>query len=328
MKRMTWGLSAVAAAMLTIATLIPFGAAQAAFPEKPITIVINWPAGGGSDRIFRLYAEHAKDHFGVPVVVVNKTGAGGANGTRAAAAAKPDGYTIGTISAGFIARQYSNPNANVIGDIIPLAFVGPDPGSLQVRADTGIKSVKEYVAYVKKNPRGIKNGNDQPGGSSWVAAQLVQKGLGVKFTLVPYKGYAPTTAALLSGEINSATLPVPEVIDHHKAGKVRLLAVASATRHFMAPDVPTFKELGFNVIAGSWRLFFVPKGTPADVQKTLETKLLAVLNDKKFVERAQKGGFAITPMGAADTLARLKADDAALYPVLKGAGMIKVRMKK
>lgn len=316
-----------AAAAIGMAGMLTSLPAQAAFPEKPITIVINWPAGGGSDRVFRLFAEHAKEHFGVPVVVVNKTGAGGANGTRAAASAKPDGYTIGTISAGFIARQYSNPNANVIADIAPLAFLGPDPGALQVRPDTGIKSVKQYVDYVKSNPGKIKNGNDQPGGSSWVAAKLVEKGLGVKLTLVPYKGYAPTTAALLSGEINSATLPVPEVVHHHKAGKVTLLAVASDTRHFLAPDIPTFKELGYNVIAGSWRLFFVPKDTPAGIQKTLEQKLLATLKDPAFVKRAETGGFAITPMGGQATLDRLKADDAALYPVLGEAGMIKVRKK-
>ncbi len=313
-----------------LAAIIPLaaGSAGAAFPEKAITLVINWPAGGGSDRVFRLFSEHAKKHFPVPLVVVNKTGAGGANGTRAAASAKPDGYTVGTISAGFIARQYSNPNANVIADIMPLAFLGPDPGALQVRPDTGIKSVKEYIEYIKANPGKIKNGNDQPGGSSWVTAKLVQKGLGVKMTLVPYKGYAPTTAALLSGEINSATLPVPEVAHHHKAGKVTLLAVAADGRHFMAPDVPTFKEAGYNVIAGSWRLFFVPKGTPDAVRTYLEGKLLAVLNDPDFVKQANTGGFAITPLGADDTLARLKADDEALYPVLMEAGSVKVRMKK
>ncbi len=300
----------------------------AAYPEKTVTIVINWPPGGGSDRIFRLFAEYAPKHFGVSVVVVNKTGAGGANGTRAAAAAKPDGYTVGTISAGFLARQYTNRNANALEDIIPVAFVGPDPGSLQVRADTGIKTVADYVARAKADPKSLRNGNDQPGGSSYVTAKIVEKGLGIKMTLVPYKGYAPTTAALLSGEINSATLPVPEVIDHHKAGTVVLLAVASETRHFMAPDVPTFKELGHDVISGSWRLFFVPKGTPEDVRGVLERKLLATLADPGFVSRANKGGFAITPMGAAATLARMKADDAALYGVLEGAGLVKVRMKK
>ena len=318
------------AVVAAVALAVPFtaGTASAAFPEKAITLVINWPAGGGSDRVFRLFSEHAKRHFPVPLVVVNKTGAGGANGTRAAASAKPDGYTVGTISAGFIARQYSNPNANVIADIMPLAFLGPDPGALQVSPDTGIKSVKGYVEYIKANPGKIKNGNDQPGGSSWVTAKLVQKGLGVKMTLVPYKGYAPTTAALLSGEINSATLPVPEVAHHHEAGKVTLLAVASSDRHFMAPGVPTFREAGYDVIAGSWRLFFVPKGTPADVRKFLEEKLLAVLNDAEFVKQANTGGFAITPLGADATLARLKADDAALYPVLVEAGSVKVRMKK
>lgn len=328
MKRIGWTSSALAAVVMAVATLMPGSAAQAGYPEKTVTLVINWPAGGGSDRVFRLFAEHAKKQFGVAVIVVNKSGAGGANGTRAAASAKPDGYTVGTISAGFIARQYSNPNANVLADIIPIAFLGPDPGALQVRPDTGIKSVKQYVAYAKANPGKLKNGNDQPGGSSWMTAKLVEKGLKTKLTLVPYKGYAPTTAALLSGEINSATLPVPEVIDHHKSGKVTLLAVAAEKRHFMAPDVPTFKEAGFDVIAGSWRVFFVPKGTPAGVQKVLEQKLLATLNDPLFVKRANKAGFAITPMGAKATLARMKADDASLYPVLKGAGMVKVRMKK
>jgi tripartite-type tricarboxylate transporter receptor subunit TctC len=301
--------------------------AQENFPSKPLTVIVPWSPGGGSDRSMRLVADTASKYFGQSVIVVNKPGAGGANGTRAIASSKPDGYTLGMVGAGVVARQYNNPNANPLSDLIPIAFFGADPAALSARADTGFKSVADFVRAAKANPGSIKNGNDQPGGSSYVAIAIMEGALGVKTTRVPYKGYAPTVAALLAGEVQTATVPVPDAIEHHKAGTIRILGVASTQRHFIAPDVRTFKEQGFNVLAGSWRTIVVPKGVPAARVKILEAKLLQTLKDPTLVKRANNAGFFVTPMGSKETWDYWMSYDKAVYPVLLRAGLVKTRKK-
>ena len=317
----------VGVAVLTAASLAGPAQAQENFPSKPLSIIVPWAPGGGSDRSMRLVADAASKYFGQSVIVVNKPGAGGANGTRAIASAEPDGYTLGMVGAGVVARQYNNPNANPLSDLIPVAFFGADPAALSARADTGFKSVADFVRAAKAKPGSIKNGNDQPGGSSYVAIAVMEGALGVKTTRVPYKGYAPTVAALLSGEVQTATVPVPDAIEQHKAGKIRILGVAANQRHFVAPEVRTFKEQGFNVVAGSWRTIVVPKGVSKSRMKTLETKLLQALNDPVFVKRANNAGFFVSPMGSKETADYWVSYDKEVYPVLLKAGLVKTRKK-
>lgn len=319
--------TAIGVAVLAAVVLVGQAQAQGKFPSKTISLIVPWSPGGGSDRSMRLLADAATKYFGQSVIVVNKPGAGGANGTRAIASAKPDGYTIGMVGAGVVARQYNNPNANPLGDLVPLAFFGADPAALSARADTGFKTVADFVKAAKAKPGSIKNGNDQPGGSSYVAIAIMEEALGVKTTRVPYKGYAPTVVALLSGEVQTATVPVPDAIEHHKAGTIRILGVAATQRHFVAPGVPTFKEQGFDVVAGSWRTIVAPKGVPADRMKILEAKLLQALKDPAFVKRANNAGFFVSPMGSKKTWAYWMSYDKAVYPVLLRAGLVKTRKK-
>ena len=130
-----------------------------------------------------------------------------------------------------------------------------------------------------------------------------------------------------AGEVQTATVPVPDAIEHHKAGKIRILGVASTQRHFVAPDVKTFKEQGFDVVAGSWRTIVAPAGIPDDRLKILEDGLLKTLKDAEMVKRANNAGFFVTPMGSAETAAYWKSYDKAVYPVLSSAGLVKVRKK-
>jgi tripartite-type tricarboxylate transporter receptor subunit TctC len=325
-KRLGYRFLAMLAVPLIAASWSGHANAQA-FPSKPITIVVPWSAGGGSDRSMRLVAASLTKRVGVSVVVVNKPGAGGALGTRAIASAKPDGYTIGVVGSGIVARQYTNPTANKISDVSPLVFFGADPGALTARADTGFKNVADFVKAAKASPGKIKNGNDQPGGSSYVNIAVIEKSLGLKTTRVPYKGYAPTVAALLAGEVQTVTVPIPDVIEHHKSGKIRILGVMDGSRHFMAKDIPTFKEQGFNVIVGSWRAIVAPNGIAADRMKYLEAKLLETLKDAEFLKRANGAGFLVTPMDGKATAKRILDHDKALYPVLLSAGLVKANKK-
>lgn len=297
------------------------------FPSEPITLVVNWPAGGGMDRAGRLVAEHARKHSPVPFAVINVDGAGGATGVRHVAEAKADGYTIGILGASIVTTQYMNPNANGIDDVDYLAFFGPDPAAFQVRADTGITSVDELLAALKEKPRSLKNGNDAPGGISHIAASLFEAKTGTQLSKIPYQGYGPTVAAIMSGEVNSATLPVNQLIDQHQAGDVRILAVMGNERHFMAPDIPTFKEAGVDLVAGDWRAFYIPHDVPEDRKAVLEKILLETLNDPELVDAAQKMGFSIEPLDAAQTAEYVAKSDAELYPILNELGLVKARQK-
>lgn len=212
------------------------------FPEKPINIVVPWPAGGAYDLAARLMAEHASQTFSVPLVVQNVTGAAGSTGVRHVADATPDGYTIGVMGTHAIAQSYMNPNATALEDLTPLVFIGPEPAALAVTLDADIGDVAAYLDTLQEAPSSIINGNDSPGGFSYIAATMLENQFDVELTKIPYHGYAPTVSAMLSGEVMSALLPIPLLVDQHDAGQLNLLAVASGQRHPFAPDVPTFKE--------------------------------------------------------------------------------------
>jgi tripartite-type tricarboxylate transporter receptor subunit TctC len=297
------------------------------FPSQPITLVVPWPPGGGSDIAMRLVADTASKKFGSPVVVVNKPGAGGTIGLKEMASSKPDGYTLGMLATGAIFSQYNNPNANAMADFEPIAFFGDDPALLSASAKTGFKSVADFINAAKAGPGKIKNGNDQPGGSSHITISLMEKKLGVRVTKVPYAGFAPTVQALLAGELDTVTVPAPDIVQHHKSGAARILGVAANERHFLAPDVPTFKEQGIDFIAGAWRAIAGPKGIPADRLALLEAKFLEALRDKEFQEKAKNAGFLVSPMGRTDTVKRLTEEDNAMYPIFLEAGLVKTRQK-
>ncbi len=316
----------VAVVLMAIAGSAGLALAQK-FPTDPITLVVPWPPGGGSDLAMRLVADAASRKLGVPVAVVNKPGAGGSLGIREVATSKPDGYTLVMTATPAIAAQYTIPNANTMNELTPIAFFGEDPSLISARPQTGFKNVADFVNYAKANPGKLRNGNDQPPGSSYITIALLERKLGVKVTRVPYAGFAPTVIALLSGELDTATVPVPDVIEHHRAGTIRMLGVAAETRHFLAPDVPTFREQGFDIVFGSWRAIAGPVGIPADRLRILESKFVEALSEPEFKERAKKAGFIVDPKGSAETTARIKADDEQLYPILLDAGLVKFRQK-
>lgn len=303
------------------------GARAQGFPSGPITLIVAWPPGGGSDISMRLLADGLSKKIGVPVVVLNKPGAGGAIGHREVVTAKPDGQTIGMFASGGVSLPYLNAQANTLDEMEPIAYFGEDPFALQASNASGITSLKDMVERARANPGKLRNGNDQPGGSSFVAISMFEKALGFKVTKVSYSGYAPTVTALMGGEIDTASVPVPDAIEQHRSGKLKMLGVSSAERYFLAPEIPTFKEQGFDVVAGSWRCIIGPKGIPQDRLRFLESNILAVLEDPDFLARAKQAGFAIQPADAKATAARWKKDDAELYPILLEAGLVKARQK-
>lgn len=319
----------IATAVLSgIALSLSLSVAGAAdFPTKPVTLVVPWPAGGGSDILMRMIAQKASGELSHPVVVVNQPGAGGSLALREVAAGDTSGHTFAMIATGFIAEQYGNPNAPTLDQFKVLAFVGTDPAVLAARADTGFETLDDLIAAAKEAPGQLRNANDQPGGTSYVAASLMEQQLGIDLNLVPYAGSAPVVQAILSGETQTATPSVTDLIAQHKTGDVKILAVAGAERHFMGPDIPTFTEQGYPLVTGTIRALLAPAGVDSEAAAALEKALVAVLNDEAFQKTARDAGFTITPMGADDATTFLQELDASMYPVLLDAGLVKVRQK-
>jgi tripartite-type tricarboxylate transporter receptor subunit TctC len=316
--------AAVVCALLALTNL---GANAQTFPSKPVTLIVPWPAGGGSDAIMRMLAEPMSKSLGQPVVVVNKPGAGGQIGLRETADAPPDGYTISFIATGFFAQQYNTANAVAIDDFTFFGWVGVDASAMTTNVSTGWKSLSDFIAAAKAKPGSVRNGNDQPGGTSFLGVALMEKAFGIRLLRIPYAGDAPNVQALLSGEVQTSTASLTNMIDHHKAGTVRVLAVSGDTRDDKLPDVPSFKELGYDIPAGTMRAMVTSKKAPADRVAILEKAFLAAMNDPKLRERATSLSFGIAPAGQAEAIKMVRALDAKLYPILLDSAMVKFPKK-
>ena len=324
---MRWRARLAGAVILCAAAALPAAAPAQAFPDQPIRFIMPWPPGGGSDIAMRLVAEAAAKTLGQPIVVINRPGAGGSIGIREIAESPPDGYTIGMIGSGAVSAQYLNPNANALGDLQPIALFGDEPAALIARPDAPFKSLKEFVAAAKAAPNTIRNGNDQPGGAAFAFISLYERMLGMKVLKVPYAGYAPAVTALLSGEVQTISIAVPDVAEYHKSGRLRILGVSGQARHFLAPDVPTFKEQDYDVVVGSWRTIAGPRGIPEDRLKLLEAKFVEAMSSPEFIERARASGFLVTPGGIERSRSLWEAHDTLMYPILLEAGLVKARRK-
>lgn len=297
-------------------------AAAQDFPNSAMTWVVNWPAGGGQDTTSRLVAEALSEELGVPVAVENYDGAGGLAGMRVLAGADADGYTIGMLGSSSVIQQYTTDAPVMMDQLSVISFFGPDPGALTVKADSDFDSLETFVTLAKEAPASVINGNDPPGGASFISAAIMELSLGLELNKVPYKGYAPTVTALLGGEVQSATVPVPQVLEHATGGDLRILGVMAAERHFLAPDIPTFAEQGFDVTAGDFRAVVGPAGIPADRLQILSDALLAVLSSSEFVQKANAAGYMIEPLAAEAAATRVETFDTQVYPVLEAAGLV------
>ncbi len=324
MKRLLHLLFASSCAALSLAAL-PTQAQT--FPSKPISLIVPWPAGGGSDTLMRLIAESMSKSLPQPVIVVNKPGAGGQIGLRETAEAAPDGHTISHIATGFFPQQYNTANAVTVDDFKFVGWVGVDASALTANAKTDWKTLADFVAAAKAKPGSIRNGNDQPGGTSYLGVALIERMLDVKLSRIPYAGDAPNVQALLSGEVQTSTAALTNMIDHHKAGTVRVLAISGDAREPKLPDVPTFKELGKDIPGGTMRAIVAPKGIPADRLAILEKAMMSALNDPALRGRAAALSFGIAPAGSAQAEKMVRDLDLSLYPILLESGMVKFRQK-
>jgi tripartite-type tricarboxylate transporter receptor subunit TctC len=274
--------SVLAAAALVAATVLP-AQSRAAYPERPITMIVPFAAGGPTDVIARIVGEHMSRTLGPQIVVENVAGAGGTTGITRAAQAAPDGYTIamghmGTHGAA--PAVYPDMKYDPAKDFEPVGLAAGTPILIVARKDFPAKDLKEFVAYVKKNSEKLNEAHAGTGSVSFTTCTLFNSLVGAKPTRVAYRGTGPALNDLVAGQVDYMCDQIVNLVPQIQAGTIKAYAVALPERSPALPDVPTTKEGGLpEYQVSAWNAIFAPKGTPKDVVTKLNGALLKALED-------------------------------------------------
>ncbi|MBN1106142.1 MAG: tripartite tricarboxylate transporter substrate binding protein [Deltaproteobacteria bacterium] len=277
------------------------------YPQKPITMIIPWDAGGGTDLVHRAASKSAEEHLKQPIVIVNKPGAGGVIGSKMVENADPDGYTLGGITSTVLVTQYTAPNPTDWSKYEPVFTVTYDPGAIAVRKDSQWKSLKELIAYAKANPKKVKVGNAGIGALHHLFAVGLETEAGVEFHHIPYKGAGAAKVALLGNEVDAVSADTGAFYAQVVSGQLRLLGIAADQRFSGFPDTPTYKEQGVPLTIGMWRLVAAPKGTPKEVIKILVDAYSKAMKSQEIQKK--QGQWILVGRGAEETGAVMKRDD-------------------
>ena len=240
-------------AILAVALLVP-APAKAAFPERDITLIVPWAPGGGTDTLARTLVKNGKKFFGVNINVQNVTGGTGAIGMNQVARAKADGYTVALITFNLSTYRLLGQSELSYRDFDLIALLNRSIAGLAVKADSPFKTLKDLVDYAKANPGVVTVGHSGPAGAWHLAAAAIAQDQGLKFTLVPFDGAAPTRTALVGGHITVCASGMDEVLQFYQTKQVRILAANAPTRHPAFPDVPTMAEAGYPIQNMIYRL--------------------------------------------------------------------------
>ncbi len=291
------------------------------WPTGPVRIIVPFGPASTPDIVARVVADKLAPRLGKPVIVENKAGAGGNIGTDAVAKAAPDGQTIGLSIAGPLAVNallYRKLPYDPQHDLAPITIAATQPSVLVVTPRLGVNSAQELIALLRKNP-GKYNYSSMGGGSiSRLAMEALAARSSTQIVHVPYSGSSPAVLALLSGEVDIACLPAAAVMAHIKAGKLKALAVATARRSALFPDLPTLAEAGLkDVYADAWMGFVAPARTPEPILQRLEREITAVLNEPDVRDKLRAQSMDVVAGTPADFRATLAADLARWKPIIE-----------
>jgi tripartite-type tricarboxylate transporter receptor subunit TctC len=266
---------------------VPRIAVAQSYPSRAVRLLVGYAAGGTADIIARLIGQWLSERLGQNFVIENRPGAASNIATEAVVHAPPDGYTllVASLSNAVNATVYEKLNFNFIRDMAMVAGLIRTPLVLEVHPAVPVKTVPEFIAYAKASPGKFSLASFGTATLSHVAGELFKMRTGINMVHVPYRGSAPMLTDLLGGQIQSAFDNLPASIEHIKAGRLRALAVSTATRSEALPDIPVVGEFVSDYEAGSWNCIAVPKKTPGQIIDKLNKEINAALADPKFKAR-------------------------------------------
>jgi tripartite-type tricarboxylate transporter receptor subunit TctC len=309
------------AATLVSAALVAASPALAAYPERPIKLIVPWPAGGDTDSIYRSFQPHFQKHLGGTLVIANVAGASATKGAKEAKEAPADGYTILALHDSIHSTYYTGVADVSMNDFQPICLVASTDSVITASSKTPWSDMKALLADAKKRPGQITVGATL-GSTSHFFPAIVERAAGVKFKYVSYEGTAPRMTALLGGHIDLAesNLTQKSKVD---AGQMKFLAIASEKRAAEMPTVPTLKELGIDVTYAINRGLVAPRGTPPDVMAKLESACAAAAREPGFADAMKVQGTRVNYLGARQYLEFLKKNDALNKELAAQLGMLK-----
>ncbi|HTJ98945.1 MAG TPA: tripartite tricarboxylate transporter substrate binding protein [Bordetella sp.] len=314
--------AALAAALLALVLANP---ARADWPERPVTIIVPFPAGGGTDTFARPLAEQLRTQLGQTVVIDNKGGAGGTVGAGVAAKARPDGYTffMGGAHHAVAPALYKQLSYDIQKDFVPVALLAQPPQVVVINASKlPVNTLQEFIAYAKARPGQINYGTAGKGSTHHLAGELFAMQTGIKLVDVPYQGAGPMLSALIGGQVDMAFDGLGSSSGHIRAGSIKPLAVAAAQRSPSFPNIPTAAEAGvMNYQVSTWYALWAPAGTPQPAIDRMIREVTTALNTPKLKEQWASNGSA-TPDLTGPAFGKFVAEEVARWGrVVKDSGV-------
>jgi len=296
------------------AAALPFAprvARAQAYPSRPVHLISGYPAGGPSDLIARLIGQWLSERLGQPFIIENRSGAGGNIATEVVVKSPPDGYTllmVGTPNA-INATLYERLKFNFIRDIAPVAAVAQVPNVMLINPSVPAKTVPEFIAYTKANPDKLTMASPGVGTPGHICGELFKLMAGLNMLHVPYRGAAPAVIDLIAGQVQVFFPNLPTMTQYIRTGTLRALAVTSATRAEVLPDVPTMGEFLAGYEASAWYGIGTPKNTPAEIVNKLNVEINMGLADAKLRARLSEVGGVTILAGSPADFGKLIAED-------------------
>jgi tripartite-type tricarboxylate transporter receptor subunit TctC len=312
-------------ALLLVMAVVAAAPAQAAWPDRTITIVVPFPAGGPNDLLGRLLAAELAPKLGQNVIVENRAGAVGNIGLTYGARANPDGYTL-VVTTGVV---LINPSVSKVAydplkDFAPIAYLGAAPNVIITRPASGITSVADLVAKAKADPGKITYASPGVGSVSHLAVELLKLRAGIQMTHVPFPGAAPSLQAAIAGTTDIASVSIAGLIGHIQSGELKALAQTGGEHWVDLPNVPTMAEAGIpNAVVETSQMFLAPAGTPEPVIKRLADETRAILAKPDIKDKMIKAGFLVKFEGPAELHARMVREVPVWKEIVERAGLAK-----
>ena len=296
-------------AMLVIPGKSECAAPQKAYPSGPVTMIVSWAAGGAADTAARALAEATKRFLAQPIVVQNVAGAGGAQGAVQVAKAKPDGYTVMFTTGSMVTQpHFEDVPYKVLEDFIPVLQVGGYPTMIVVRTDSRFKGFKEVVEYAKTNPGKLNYSTSGFGSIHHLLAERLFQSAGIQLTHVPFKDLRQGVTALLGGHLDLAAATPFDVVSHLQEGRVRALGLFLGERYKDMPDIPTWKEQGYDSVGFGWWGVAVPQRTPNSIVQKLHDAFKKGTENPPFTTVMNNLKTPIMYLNSQDTFRKWKED--------------------